>query len=210
MKYLIGIDEAGRGPLAGPVAVGVAVVTRDFDWRLLPGVNDSKLLGEQKREAIYSLALDLRKENVISWSVSLVGPSIIDNKGIVFAVNSAMSRALKKVETTIPIDWNDGGVFDYARVQVKLDGGLRAPKHYTRQETIVKGDSKEPVIGLASILAKVTRDRHMVRLSQKDKLGSYDLATHKGYGTKKHRDLIQKHGLSAIHRRSFCRNILIN
>ena len=90
---------------------------------------------------------------------------------------------------------------------MKLDGGLKAPAEFVHQETIVKGDSKEKVIGLASIMAKVTRDRYMLRLAERAEFKIYDFMSHKGYGTKIHREAIARHGLSTEHRTSYCRNI---
>lgn len=191
MKWLIGVDEAGRGPLAGPVAVGVAAVPIDFDWTLLPGVGDSKQVPEKNRELIFRRAKDLK----INFVVCQTSASVIDKKGIVKAVSLAMEKALNKLGIN-PVD-----------CVVRLDGSLRAPSIYTNQITIIGGDALEPVIGLASIMAKVTRDRYMSRLAKKSELSIYDFATHKGYGTLGHRNLIKKYGLSAIHRHSFCRNI---
>jgi ribonuclease HII len=193
MKWLVGVDEAGRGPLAGPVAVGVAVVPIDFDWAVLPGVGDSKALKPKDREAIFLLAGKLREAGVLNFKVSASSHTVIDREGIVFAVNQAMSRALASLK------------IEPMECLVLLDGALRAPSSFKRQRTIIKGDAIEKVIGLASILAKVTRDRHMVQIASK--YPAYDFDIHKGYGTKKHRDLIIKHGLSNIHRRSFCRHI---
>lgn len=193
-KWCIGIDEAGRGPLAGPVSVGVACVPTDFDWDQLSGVNDSKKLTEKKREEIFLLAKLLEKEGKLELAVSLVGAEVIDSAGIVPSIRLAMERALGRL-TANPKECS-----------VKLDGGLRATEQYTDQETIIKGDSKEKVIGLASIVAKVTRDRYMVKISGQYK--EYDFATHKGYGTKKHREAILAHGISKLHRKSFCKNLL--
>jgi ribonuclease HII len=94
-------------------------------------------------------------------------------------------------------------------VMVKLDGSLRAPAEFLFQETIIKGDSNEKVIGLASIMAKVTRDRYMVKVSTEVKYAMYDFARHKGYGTTVHREAIAKNGLSTLHRASYCKNITI-
>lgn len=195
MKFLVGIDEAGRGPLAGPVTVGVAVVPVDFDWKLLEGVGDSKTLSPKNREAIFRCASDLRRQGCIDFQVASSSQFIIDSQGIIFAVERAMERALTKLE------------LNHQQCEVRLDGALRAPSKFLHQQTIIKGDATEPAIGLASILAKVTRDRYMTRLAKKPKLTPYQFDIHKGYGTKAHRELIQKHGLSDIHRRSFCRNI---
>lgn len=194
--FQIGIDEAGRGPLAGPVAVGVVMVPRDFNWERLPGVNDSKKLSEKKREAIYSEAVALKRCGVIVYGVTLVSARRIDKIGIGNAVREGIERGLESLH----VDPNE--------VYVKLDGLLRAPSEYLFQETIVGGDGREKVIGLASILAKVSRDTYMVRASKRD--GRYLFETHKGYGTARHRFLIQRYGLGREHRRSFCKNVLIN
>ncbi len=196
MKWLVGVDEAGRGPLAGPVAVGVAVVPADFDWSLVPGVGDSKKLSEAKRETIFARAHELKKVGALDFAVGQAAASVIDSRGIVGAVAAAMGSALNKLALT-PED-----------CEVRLDGALRAPTIYTRQITIIKGDALEPVIGLASIMAKVTRDRYMARMAASPPFAPYQFDIHKGYGTKAHRELIKQHGLSDIHRRSFCRNCL--
>jgi ribonuclease HII len=193
MKWLIGIDEAGRGPLAGPVAVGVAVIPADFDWTLLPGVGDSKKVKPQNRETIFRQASALRRAKTLNFAVVQSTADMIDRIGIVGAVESAMGKALQKLK------------LDPSECEVRLDGSLRAPGIFLNQRTIIRGDDSEPVIGLASIVAKVTRDRHMTRISAKPRFAPYDFALHKGYGTKKHCELIKIHGLSDIHRASFCR-----
>ena len=190
--YIVGVDEAGRGPLAGPVSVGVAVVPKGFKWNIIQGVNDSKKLSEKKRVEIFEIAKVLKKENKINYAVSLVGASVIDRIGISKAVALGISRSLKRLELN-PL-----------KVEVLLDGLLHAPSEYRNQKTIIKGDSKEKVIGLASILAKVTRDKHMIRVAST--YNKYDFHIHKGYGTKSHRTKIAKYGLSKIHRKSFCKN----
>ncbi len=189
--FIIGVDEAGRGALAGPVSVGVALVPRDFDWALIPGVRDSKQLSEKKREEIFLRARTLQKEGVLEYAVALVSAAIIDQRGITTAVRIGIARALKKLSHNID------------DVEVRLDGLLHAPKEYIRQQTIIRGDQTEPAISLASIMAKVTRDRHMVALAKK--YPAYALEVHKGYGTLVHRESIQRDGISDIHRRYFCR-----
>jgi len=196
MRYLIGIDEAGRGPLAGPVAVGIVAVPFNFDWKLIPGVGDSKMVLPKNREAIFRRVYAMRKQGMIIWRVAMVGASVIDKKGISHAVKLAVNRGLKTLDCRPD------------QCEIKLDGLLKAPAVYRHQETITKGDSKEKVIGLASILAKVTRDRYMRKISAEPKFSAYDFALHKGYGTEKHRKIIAKIGLSSIHRRSFCGNLL--
>lgn len=204
MEYVVGVDEAGRGPLAGPVAVGVAMVRDDFDWSLLLGVNDSKQLSEKKREDVFVAARRLKAAGQLDFAVSMVSAKVIDKIGIVPAVNLAMDRALRRATLRTLAKGGPSQVVDCV---VKLDGGLKAPERFVNQETIIKGDSKEKVIGLASIMAKVTRDRYMTRVATRPAYQLYDLATHKGYGTKKHRTAIKKNGLSDLHRTTFCRNI---
>ena len=195
MQYLIGIDEAGRGPLAGPVAVGAAMVPTDFDWSLVQGVKDSKQLRPQKREELFARMQELEQAGTIRFAVSFSSVHIIEEKGIVFAVQSALNHALRKITEV------------GSRYEVLLDGGLKAPKEFTMQQTIIRGDVSEPVISMASIAAKVLRDRHMKGLAAKYPV--YGFEVHKGYGTLAHRRAISAHGLSDLHRASFCSRIPI-
>lgn len=199
-KYLIGIDEAGRGPLAGPVSVGVACIPSNFNWELIPGVNDSKKLSEKKREEVFAIAEKLKKSKEINYAVVMVSAKIIDQIGIVPAVQKAIAKALAELHRS--------GLCVVEDCMVKLDGSLKAPKEYLYQETIIGGDGKEKVIGLASIMAKVTRDRYMVGMRVKDRYSQYLFEVHKGYGTKLHRELILTLGLSDMHRQSFCRKLM--
>ncbi len=194
-KWLVGIDEVGRGPLAGPVAVGVVSVPVDFDWQQIKGVNDSKKISEKNRELIFKHAKRLRAEGKLNWQVTMIAASIIDKKGIVYAIKKAMERSLVKLN------------LEAEHCVVKLDGSLMAPVIYKNQETIIKGDSKEKVIGLASIVAKVTRDKYMTDIAVKSEYLAYDFSTNKGYGTLNHRQKIMKNGLSNIHRATFCRRL---
>ncbi len=211
-KYLIGIDEAGRGPLAGPVSVGVALVPVDFNWNLILGVDDSKKVSPKKREEIFKKVYELKKEGKLDFAVCLVSAKIIDKIGIVPSIQKAMNQALLKLRRQdlrnvassrfrLELDLND--------VLVKLDGGLKAPIEYMHQETIIKGDAKEKVIGLASIIAKVTRDRYMVKNAKKEEFSKYEFELHKGYGTKVHRANIAQFGLSTEHRATFCKNVKV-
>jgi len=199
--YIIGIDEAGRGPLAGPVAVGVVCVSTDFNWEAIPGVADSKLLSPKKREAIYARAKELQTQKKLYGCVELASAQMIDQIGIVGAINEAMRICLERVEAELG--------FGPEECEVRLDGALKAPQRFVSQRTIIKGDVKEKVIGLASILAKVTRDLHMVQLAQQAPYMPYDLSTHKGYGTRKHCEMIRLYGLSDIHRASFCSRLIV-
>ncbi|MES2409719.1 MAG: ribonuclease HII, partial [Patescibacteria group bacterium] len=188
IDYIIGIDEAGRGPLAGPVSVGICIAPTDFDFTIFKNLKDSKKLSEKRRVEVLAQMKELQDSKVINFSVALVSNKMIDDKGIVFAISSAIKALLNKIS------------IEPRKVKILLDGGLRAPDEYIYQETIIKGDEKEPVISLASIAAKVTRDLHMVKLS-KD-YPEYGFEIHKGYGTLKHREAIKKHGQSIVHRRT--------
>jgi len=194
VRYLIGIDEAGRGPLAGPVAVGAVMVPTDFDWSVLEGVRDSKKLSEKKREEFFARAVELEESQVLRFAVSTSSAAYIDTYGIVPAIKRALAEALSRLEAE-PKD-----------CRVLLDGSLRAPAEYIRQETIIRGDDTEPVISLASIMAKVTRDRLMKQISSK--YPEYDFHVHKGYGTLAHRRIIATSGLCDLHRRTFCTRLL--
>ena len=200
-KWLIGIDEVGRGPLAGPVGVGVVLVPSDFDWNVLKGVKDSKKMTSKNREAIFRQTEILKQNQSLNYQVELVEAKIIDKIGIVPAISQAMNIALNKLATSTTD-------FNAQDVAIKLDGGLKAPKEYLNQETIIKGDDKELVIGLASIMAKVTRDKYMEEIAKKSDFMVYFFQKHKGYGTKAHREAILEYGLSTEHRLSFCKNIL--
>lgn len=191
MKWLIGIDEAGRGPLAGPVAVGVVKVTANFDWKLIPGAGDSKQVSAKKRAVVFKRAKELKKAEKLDFVVVQMSAKHIDSHGIARSIAAAIDRAIVKLQL------NPKDCF------IKLDGSLRAPAQFA-QETIIKGDSKELVIGLASIVAKETRDTYMNTAARK--YPGYDLEIHKGYGTKRHRQLIYKNGLSPLHRTSYCQN----
>ena len=190
-EFILGVDEAGRGPLAGPVAVGVVAVPVGFDvLHEFPGVKDSKLLSGQKRERIFEEVQKRVKRGDLRVCVRLSGSGYIDRFGITRAVRKAVwsgVRALSGPEHSV----------------VLLDGLLRAPKEYI-QRTIVKGDFRVPVIALASVMAKVTRDRLMERLSAE--YPEYGFEQHKGYGTLTHRRAIKRYGLTGIHRNSYCEN----
>ncbi len=200
-QYELGIDEAGRGPLAGPVAVGLVLVPTGFDWSLLPGVSDSKKVSEKNRERIYKEALRLAKAGKLWCTVEMASAKAIDKQGIAVVIRGCIDKGLKELcaRQDLELDWGTAAV--------KLDGSLRAPEYCLHQETIIKGDAKEQVIGLASILAKVTRDAYMCRLANKVTFNPYQFAKHKGYGTALHRRLIAQNGLSPEHRASYCKNI---
>lgn len=189
MKYIVGIDEVGRGPIAGPVAVGIFVFDSRFDVNEWADVRDSKKHTENQRNAIYEYLYGKREFGEVDFKVAMTEPARIDKEGIVVSIQSALCSALKD----LGIDKSDS--------QILLDGGLRAPKEFEHQETIIKGDSKERAISFASIVAKVERDALMRELAIKHP--EYGFESHKGYGTKRHFDAIKKHGMLSFHRRSF-------
>lgn len=193
ITHIVGIDEAGRGPLAGPVAVGAFCVPVNFDKKFFIKVMDSKQLSHIKRVEWFKKIKDLHKKDKIQYKVALVGHKIIDKKGISYAIKEGVEKSIGALSLSPK------------KTLVLLDGSLKAPKEFIYQKTIIKGDAKEPVIGCASIMAKVTRDNFMIRLAKTFPKYSFDI--HKGYGTFKHRMAIKKYGVSKIHRLSFCKNI---
>ena len=182
--YIAGIDEVGRGPLAGPVSIGVVWVKKDVVVEdLIPGITDSKKLSEKKREAIYRAVGSFSE---ISYTVCSRDASYIDEGGIKGALKDAISEACSMLP---------------AETFVYLDGRLSAPSSFL-QKTVVGGDLNVPVISLASIMAKVERDRYMKKMSED--YPQYGFHKHKGYGTKAHREAIVEYGFSPLHRVSFC------
>ncbi len=192
ITHIIGIDEAGRGPLAGPVAVGACMVSEDFGFSIFKNLKDSKKLSEKRREEIFREMQVLKKEGKINFSVALVSHKTIDERGISFAIREGIKGVLQKLGARPQT------------VKIFLDGSLKAPEEFTDQETIIKGDELVPAISLASIAAKVTRDRHMVKLAET--YPEYGFEIHKGYGTKKHGEQIALHGPCDLHRKTFLKS----
>lgn len=179
-KYICGVDEAGRGPLCGPV-VAAAVILKKGD--IIEGVNDSKKLSEKKREKLYE---DIMAQ-AISVGIGISDVDVIEEINILNATKKAMCEAISNLEIKPEyalIDGNQGIDIDIA------------------YDTVVKGDSKSESIAAASIIAKVTRDRLLREYDKK--YPEYGFAKHKGYGTKAHIEAIQKYGLLPVHRPSFC------
>lgn len=186
---VVGVDEAGRGPLAGPVAVGVVAVREEYDiLKAFPGLNDSKKLSEKKREVLFKTLQEEMKAGNVRAVVFLSSARMIDDKGVAFAVRHALDRGVRKL---LP-NPKDGKVW--------LDGSLKAPDEYA-QETVIGGDRLVPAIMLASIAAKVTRDRLMLKTDENYPL--YGFQSHKGYGTKVHMEAIRTYGPCEEHRKSF-------
>ena len=198
--YIIGIDEAGRGPIAGPVAVGGASIQADIfnkeGKKMFKGIKDSKKLTLQQREKWFEKMKEWKKEGKINFTVSYESSLTIDRIGIVKSITRALGSSIKKLNIK-PSD-----------ALVLLDGGLKAPKEYKNQKTIIRGDEKEPIIALASIAAKVLRDREMVKLGKK--FPQYGFEAHKGYGTKSHYENLEKHGPFSLHRKSFLKSFFEN
>ena len=189
-RLVIGVDEAGRGPLAGPV-VAAAVVIKGYS-SYLDEVNDSKKLTESKRERIFENILN---DNNILYGVGIVNADIIDEINILQATYIAMKEAIENIPN-----------IDKERYLILVDGNREIKDCKYVQETIVKGDSKSLSIATASIIAKVTRDRIMKELDLK--IPGYNFSKHKGYGTKEHYKLLRENGASNIHRKSFLKNFL--
>ncbi len=195
MKWVVGIDEVGRGPLAGPVTV-CALAVPAHEYERYKGNFDSKRATLKDREELWEVCKGLAKNKRLAFTIASVSNTIIDKKGISFAVRLAIKRCLARLGVGHPM-------FDS---KIILDGGLRAPSEYINQQTVIGGDRKVPLIGMASMLAKVHRDRKMGRLVKK--YPHYGLEKHKGYGTRAHYAALKKHGLSEIHRRSFLKKII--
>ncbi len=179
-----GVDEAGRGPLAGPVFAAAVILP---DGCEIEGLNDSKKLSEKKREALF----DVIKEKAISWSVASVDEKIIDEINILQATYLAMKNAVEGLD--VPADY-------------ALIDGNRMPPLSINGETVVKGDAKSMSIAAASILAKVSRDRFMLELDAK--YPQYQFAKHKGYGTKLHYEMLTEYGISDCHRMTFLKSFI--
>lgn len=181
--YLAGVDEAGRGPLAGPVFAAAVILADDV---IIESINDSKKLSEKKRERLY----DEICEKAISYCVASVDEKEIDDINILQATFKAMRNAVSGLSVTP----------DY----VLIDGN-KSPSTSFAEETVVKGDSKSMSIAAASILAKVSRDRYITEIA--DKYPGYGFEKHKGYGTKAHYEAIEKLGICPIHRKTFLRKL---
>ncbi len=179
-----GIDEAGRGPLAGPVCAAAVVLPTDLE---IEGLNDSKKLTEKKREALF----DVVKEKALAYSIVMVDEKVIDEINILQATLLAMRNAVAGLEI---------------KPDAALIDGNQKPGLGIEERTVVKGDTKSMSIAAASILAKVSRDRFMLELDEK--YPQYQFAKHKGYGTKLHYECIEQFGISPVHRLTFLKKIL--
>lgn len=183
IQYICGIDEAGRGPLAGPVVVGAVILPKDS---LIEGINDSKKISEKKREKIYEEII----KNAISYSVGIVDQKEIDELNILNATKLALKKAIQGLDVKPDL--------------IMVDALTNIDTCGIPYKSIIKGDAKEYSIAAASIIAKVTRDRMMLEW---DKVyPEYGFAKHKGYGTAAHIQVIKEKGPCMLHRRSFIKN----
>lgn len=182
-NIVCGVDEAGRGPLAGPVCAAAVILP---DGLVIDGLNDSKKISEKKRDILY----DVICENAVSYGIAFASVEEIEEINILQATFLAMKRAVDSLNV---------------KADVALIDGNRLPNLPIPAKTLVKGDAKSPSIAAASILAKVTRDRLMLKIAEE--YPQYEFEKHKGYGTKLHYEKIIQHGISPVHRRSFLKKI---
>ena len=183
-NIICGVDEAGRGPLAGPVYAAAVILPSDC---VIEGLNDSKKLTEKKREALF----DEIKEKVLAYGIASADEKEIDEINILNATFLAMKRAIASLSV---------------KPDLALIDGNQKPHTDIEEVTVIKGDAKSMSIAAASVLAKVSRDRFMLEMAEK--YPQYEFARHKGYGTKLHYEKIAQYGVCDIHRRTFLKKIL--
>lgn len=183
VSLICGVDEAGRGPLAGPVCAAAVILPRNLE---IPGLNDSKKLSEKQREALYSVITG----QAIAYGIAFAGVEEIEQYNILEATYIAMNRAIAQLSP---------------QPELALIDGNRNKGIAVRSMTVVKGDAQCADIAAASILAKVTRDRYMLELAEK--YPQYAFEQHKGYGTKLHYERIREYGPSPVHRMSFLKKM---
>lgn len=184
-KIICGVDEAGRGPLAGPVYAAAVIL---HEGQIIEGVNDSKKLSEKKRELLYDKII----HECAAYAIGTASEKEIDEINILQATFLAMKRAVDGLELVPQL--------------ALVDGNRVPPLDDTEVITVVKGDSKSASIAAASILAKVSRDRYMLEMAEK--YPQYQFDRHKGYGTKLHYEMIEKYGVCEIHRKTFLKKVL--
>ncbi|MBR3588245.1 MAG: ribonuclease HII [Clostridia bacterium] len=182
-NVVCGVDEAGRGPLAGPVCAAAVILP---DGLVIEGLDDSKKLTEKKRDALY----DVICNEAIAYGIAFASVEEIEEMNILQATFLAMKRAVESLNI---------------KPDLALVDGNQKPNLDIQARTLVKGDAKSPSIAAASILAKVTRDRLMTEIAEE--YPQYEFSKHKGYGTKLHYEKIMEHGISSVHRRSFLKKI---
>lgn len=217
IKYIVGIDEVGRGPIAGPVAVCAFMLKYNYELQInnyefkLSKLKDSKKLSKKQRELWFDFLKQQKEKGNCDYIVSFVSSENIDKFGIAKCIQKALDTSLSKIappEILFERSSEEGGRSArlsqkeiLATLHIFLDGGLHAPAEYINQETIIRGDELHPVISMASIVAKVMRDRVMTKYAKQ--YPEYGFDQHVGYGTKAHYEVIKKSGLTPIHRRTF-------
>lgn len=196
-QVIVGVDEAGRGPIAGPVAVGVVVSSPKGILEIIKRspceLRDSKKLTRLNREKWYQHIADCKELGFCDFAVTLTSPDYIDKHGIKNALQKSVDSAFKKLKLN-------------PKVRILLDAGLRPPEEFANYVAMVKGDEREACIAMASIIAKVTRDRHMNKEAKKYPV--YGFESHMGYGTRAHYKAIDTYGPSPIHRMTFLKYLL--
>lgn len=184
-NFICGVDEAGRGPLCGPVVAAAVILHKD---EYIEGVNDSKKISEKKREKLYNDILD----KALAVGIGISDVDVIEQVNILNATKLAMKNAIENLSVTP----------DY----ILIDGNQMIDTNNIKGETVVSGDAKSESIAAASIIAKVTRDRLLIEYDKE--YPNYGFAKHKGYGTKVHIEAIKEYGLTPIHRPSFCKKFV--
>ena len=190
--YIAGVDEVGRGPLAGPVVTAAVVLPPDFN---VPGIDDSKKLTEKKREALFPVIM----ENALAYGIGMAGHKLIDEINILEATKVAMAEAVEKANEMLKEKYGQ-------EIQHVLFDAMKLDTVTLPQSSVIKGDAKSLAIAAASVLAKVTRDRMMVELAEV--YPHYAFEKNKGYGTKAHYEGLEKAGPCEIHRMTFLKNFL--
>lgn len=194
---IAGIDEAGRGPLAGPVVVASVIMPRES---MIEGVNDSKKVSEKKREKLYEEIIN----ECIAYGVGIINQEEIDKINILNATKEGLTKAIKEMENNLK---EKNQKIEKPEI-ILVDALTKIDTDHIPYRSIIKGDSKSYSIAAASIIAKVTRDRIMRQWDEVYPM--YGFAKHKGYGTAAHMEAIREYGLCPLHRRSFVKNIVIN
>lgn len=188
-KYIAGVDEVGRGPLAGPIVTAAVILNLDYenDDNFILGINDSKKLSQKTREELYKIIV----EKSVDYSISVIDNNLIDEKGIAWCNNQSFINNIEGLNIA---------------PHMVLSDGYRIRNFNINNEAVIKGDNRSASIACASIIAKVYRDRLMVKYAEK--YPQYGFDNHVGYGTEKHVEAIKKNGICEIHRKSFLRKIL--
>jgi ribonuclease HII len=194
---IAGIDEAGRGPLAGPVVVASVIMPRES---MIEGVNDSKKVSEKKREKLYEEIIN----ECIAYGVGIINQEEIDKINILNATKEGLTKAIKEMENNLK---EKNQKIEKPEI-ILVDALTKIDTDHIPYRSIIKGDSKSYSIAAASIIAKVTRDRIMRQWDEVYPM--YGFAKHKGYGTAAHMEAIREYGLCPLHRRSFVKNIVVN